>query len=45
MEERPTGTGCCPDYRAANGVAIVVKTGFPTFCPWRHLMIHLGPSS
>ena len=37
--------GRCPDYRATDGVAVVVETGVPTYRPWRHLMVHLGPSS
>jgi hypothetical protein len=34
-----------PDYRATDGVAVVVETGVPMYRPWRHLMVHLGPSS
>ena len=26
-----TGTGRCPDYRAANGVTVIVETGVPTY--------------
>jgi hypothetical protein len=33
------------DYQATDGVAVVVETGVPTYRPWRHLMVHLGPSS
>ncbi len=27
--------GCRPDYRATDGVAVVVETGVPTYRPWR----------
>ena len=33
------------DYQATDSVAVVVETGVPTYRPWRHLMVHLGPSS
>ena len=27
--------GCRPDYRATDGVTVVVETGVPTYRPWR----------
>ena len=34
-----------PGYRATtDGVAVIVETGVPSYRPWRHLMVHLGPS-
>ena len=27
--------GCLPNYRATNGVAVIVETGILTYHPWR----------
>ena len=39
------GTSFRPGYRAADGVAVVVEMGVPTYIPSRHFVVHLGPSS
>ena len=41
----PVGSGRRPNYGAADGVAVVVETGVPTYRPWRYLMVPLGHSS